>query len=298
MTEQRARTEIARAFPELPVRDVAFLGEGVDSNAYLVNDEWVFRFPKREAVARALNREVALLPKLAGRLPVATPRFAYVGRQTGSGLLFAGYRLIRGEPLTAELYGSLAEPDQERLHTTLAAFLRGVHSFPVADAAAAGVEELSTREWVGSSWSGGRAQVLALLTPHDGAALARLIEGFLGDARNFANTPRLLYGDFAPEHVLYDADSNGIVGVIDWGDLAIGDPDYDLLYLRQDYGEGFVRRLLGHYPHPEPGRLFEKLRVFDACDHVNTIAASHRDPAEPEAVRESVTALGEILKQE
>lgn len=68
-----------------------------------------------------------------------------------------------------------------------------------------------------------------------------------------------------------------------------------MLYLRQDYGEDFVRRLLGHYQHPEPAHLFQKLRVFDACDHVNTIAASHRDPAECEVVRESVTALGEIL---
>ena len=124
------------------------------------------------------------------------------------------------------------------------------------------------------------AQVLALLTPRDGAALARLIEGFLAEARNFAYTPRLLYADFAQEHVLYDAGARGIVGVIDWGDLATGDPDYDMLYLRQDYGEDFVRRLLGHYQHPEPAHLFQKLRVFDACDHVNTIAASHRDPAE------------------
>lgn len=73
MTEQCARTDIA-AFPELPVRDVAFLGKGVFSHAYLVNDKWVFRFPKREAAARALSREVALLPKLAGRLPGGTKR--------------------------------------------------------------------------------------------------------------------------------------------------------------------------------------------------------------------------------
>lgn len=81
ISEQRARTEIARAFPELPVRDIPFLGAGMDSDAYLVDDEWVFRFPKREAAARALGQEVAVRPKLAGRLPMATPRFAYVGQR-------------------------------------------------------------------------------------------------------------------------------------------------------------------------------------------------------------------------
>jgi aminoglycoside 2''-phosphotransferase len=292
--EQRVRTELAQAFPDLPVRDVAFLGSGVDSAAYLVNGEWVFRFPKRAAAARALGREVALLTSLAEYLPVAVPRFAYLGRQAGTGRLFAGYPIIRGQPLTADLFLSLAETDQERVLATLAGFLRGVHGFPVAAAAAAGVPELSTRAWVRSRWSRGRASVLALLAPRDAAALAGLIRGFLGDARNFAYRPCLLYADFAPEHILYDVDRKSIAGIIDWGDLAIGDPDFDLLYLRQDYGEAFVRRLLAHHPHPEPARLLEKLRVFDACDHVMTIAAGQA-AADRAAIDESVAALGEIL---
>jgi aminoglycoside 2''-phosphotransferase len=297
VSKQWARTEMAPAFPDLPVRHIAFLGAGVDSEAYLVNDEWVFRFPKREAAARALDREVALLPKLAGRLPVAVPRFTYLGHQSGSGLLFAGYRLIPGEPLTAELFSCLAFSDQERVLATLADFLRSAHSFPVGEAAAAGVAELYSRDWVEACWAGGQALVLPLLAPRAGAALVRLIEGFLGDAQNFAYTPCLLYADFAPEHVLYDAAARAIVGIIDWGDLAIGDPDYDLLYLRQDYGEEFVHRLLGHYPHPEPARLLEKQRVFNACDHINTIVSARGDPAELEAIQESVAALGEIVER-
>ncbi len=217
MAEQRARAEIPRAFPELPVRDVAFLGAGLDSDAYLVNDEWVFRFPKREAVARALNREVALLSKLAGRLPVATPRFAHIGHQTGSGLLFAGYRLIRGS----------RSP---------------------------------------------RSSMVPSPTPTR--------SGFLPRSRRACGA------------------STAFRSLMHWGDLATGDPDYDLLYLRQDYGEHFVRRLLGHYPHPEPVRLFRKLRVFDACDHVTTIVASRRDLAEHDAIHEAMTALGELLEQE
>jgi aminoglycoside 2''-phosphotransferase len=171
-----------------------------------------------------------------------------------------------------------------------------VHGFPVAAAAAAGVQELSTRAWVESCWSRGQAPVLALLGPRDGAALARLIESCLGEARSFAYRPCLLYADFAPERILYDADGRAIVGTIDWGDLAIGDPDFDLLYLRQDYGEAFVRRLLGHYPHPEPGRLLRKLRVFAACDQVATIASSQGAAGRAD-IEEAVAAVGEILAQ-
>ena len=298
MAEERIRTEIERAFPELPVRGIAFLGWGIDSDAYLVNDAWVFRFPNRLEVARALSREIAMLPKLAGRLPIAIPRFDFIGRQTGNRLLFAGYRLIRGEPLTVECFDSLTLADQERVLATLAAFLQAVHRFQITEAAAIGLEEISTREWVEECLVSGKARVLPLLAPRDREALVNLFADFLADTRNFANTPHLLYADFAPQHILYDADARDIAGIIDWGDLEIGDPDFDLLYLRQDYGEEFVRRLLGHFPHPEPARLFEKLRVFDACDHVDMIVDALGNPVEHDAVDESVTALGELLKRE
>ena len=135
--------------------------------------------------------------------------------------------------------------------------------------------------------------MLPLLAPPEGAALVRLIEGFLGDAQNFAYTSSLLYAD-SPEHVLYDADARRIVGIIDWGDLATGDPDFDLLYLRQDYGEAFVARLLDHYAHPDPARLFEKLRVFDACDQINTIV-ERGSVADEDSVYEATAALRAIL---
>jgi aminoglycoside 2''-phosphotransferase len=159
------------------------------------------------------------------------------------------------------------------------------------------VEELSTREWVEVCWSQGRAELLPLLAPRDGLALAHLIERFLADERNFAYTPCLLYADFAPEHVLYDRAAKAVTGIIGWGDLTIGDPDYDLRYLYQDYGEDFVRRLLAHHPHAEPARLLAKLRVFNVCDHIQTIAASRRNRSEGHAVHEAARALSELLHQ-
>ena len=295
--EQRVRSEIEQAFPELKVQDLVFLGAGVDSEAYVINGEWVFRFPKREAVARALGREVALLPRLAGRLPLAIPEFAYLGHQASSGLLFAGYRLIPGEPLTPGLFASLANSQQEQVLATLAAFLVGVHGFPLTEATAVGLEALSTRAWVTDSWSRGRARDLPLLGADDGSQLDRLVQSFLADERNFASGPCLLYADFAPEHVLYDSAIGAITGIIDWGDLAIGDPDFDLLYLHQDYGREFVQRLLRHHSHPEPERLLAKLRVFDVCDHVNTIVDSLQDaPSEP-TVQEATEALRALLRQ-
>src|SRR5436309_124367 len=54
---------------------VVEVGEGYDFKVLLVDDEWVFRFARRQGVVAALETEVALLPALAAALPVAVPRF-------------------------------------------------------------------------------------------------------------------------------------------------------------------------------------------------------------------------------
>jgi hypothetical protein len=41
-----------------------------------VNDELVFRFPKRDTCWTELHREIAFLEDVAEHLPVAVPRYA------------------------------------------------------------------------------------------------------------------------------------------------------------------------------------------------------------------------------
>lgn len=56
---------IAGRFPELQLGALGPLGDGWDNSVRLVEDRWVFRFPRR-AIARAgVERELALLPRLA-----------------------------------------------------------------------------------------------------------------------------------------------------------------------------------------------------------------------------------------
>jgi aminoglycoside 2''-phosphotransferase len=290
------RAEIARAFPKLEIGSVSFLGAGVDSAAYLINEEWVFRFPKGPDVSDALAREIALLPKLAPQLPVAVPQFEHVGRQSGSGLLFVGYRLIPGEPLEPDLFEALSDDTQQRVLQTLADFIQFVHAVPIGAARQAGVEPLSTRDLVGSTWAAARELALARLAPADGAALTAMIQRFLADGANFAGPDCLLYADFAPEHILYDRAAERITGIIDWGDMAIGDPDYDLTYLYQDYGPAFVERLLAYLPHPDPDRLFEKLRVFCAYDYLHDVAQAQTGEKSEADLEEAVAGLCELVR--
>jgi aminoglycoside 2''-phosphotransferase len=62
-----------------------------------------------------------------------------------------------------------------------------------------------------------------------------------------------------------------LTGVIDFGDIAVGDPDYDLAFLAHRLGSDFIAGLLSHHPHADPVRLMEKIRsfvLFNAIDDV------------------------------
>ena len=83
---------------ELDVKDAVVLDEGWDFFCYLINETFVFRFPKRRAEAERLIEEKAFLATL--KLTTKTPHFDFwVDRPVGFHLPFAGYPLLSGTPL-------------------------------------------------------------------------------------------------------------------------------------------------------------------------------------------------------
>jgi aminoglycoside phosphotransferase (APT) family kinase protein len=88
---------IANALGNSP-RTILEIDDGYDFEVAIVDDDWVFRFPRRVGVEEALRLEIVLLPLLAPALPVDVPVFEHISRDP----LFVGYRLIRGEPLVDE----------------------------------------------------------------------------------------------------------------------------------------------------------------------------------------------------
>jgi aminoglycoside phosphotransferase (APT) family kinase protein len=87
----------------------------------LLDGEWVLRVPVTANAQRTLRRELALLEDLAPALSLPIPAIAHVARRDGQ-LLLAGYRAIRGEPLTHERTRALPAAAQHDILSSLAAF--------------------------------------------------------------------------------------------------------------------------------------------------------------------------------
>ena len=197
---------IADALGQSP-RTILEIDDGYDFEVAIVDDEWVFRFPRRAGVEEALALEIVLLPLLAPALPVNVPSFEHISRDP----LFVGYRLIRGEPLVDE--------DADGVH----AFLETLHAL---DPSSLPVQHLEWVEAYREQCAEFERLVLPLLDKDLRPQAKRLFSG----AETLVDfEPVLIHADLGPEHLLVR--DGRLAGVIDWGDARLGDPALDYAWL-------------------------------------------------------------------
>ena len=251
------REAIRAAFPDLRVETCAWLAEGWDSVACEVNGALVFRFPKRPEVAAILERELCLTRQLLPELPAPLPDVLYVAPRGGlADLPFAGYPKLGGVGLDA-LPHALHEASP--LAPQLAAFLSGLHQFPLARVVECGFSAAAWSDWV-DHWLAFRARFkadeAALLDPTERAAAGRLWDDFIAELTRTERRVALIHGDLALEHILVSPAGDALTGVIDWGDATIGDPALDFAAFVAHAGRGFVAAMLTRYePPPDDGLL-------------------------------------------
>lgn len=205
MTPER-RQLIADALGHSPTAIVE-IDEGYDFEVAIVDDEWVFRFPRRSGVERPLEVEIELLPVIAPALPVDVPSFEHVSRAP----LFVGYRLIRGAPLVDE------DADGVR------AFLEALHALDPSEL------PVDPDDWV-QAYRDQCAEFERLVFPildQDTRAEARRLFSDVETLVGFE--PALVHADLGPAHLLVR--DGRLAGVIDWGDVRVGDPALDYSWL-------------------------------------------------------------------
>ncbi|MFI1198337.1 phosphotransferase [Streptomyces sp. BHT-5-2] len=203
--------------------------DGWDSAARLVGGRWVERRPRRPEVADRLRTETRLMPWLAPQLPLPVP----VPAVAADDPLMVRHAVVPGEPLSAPVAAHGRQ---------LGAFLRALHAADTTEAVRRGVPSAERarheRAEVVREFT---ARVLPLLPAHRRRpAFALLAQVAVLPART------LVHGDLGPEHVL--AREGRLTGVIDFGDVHIGDPAIDLAWALHNTPPAFADALAATYP--------------------------------------------------
>src|SRR5947209_8371778 len=111
VSSELATELIASQFPQLAPITLHPFGAGWDNTAYLVNGEFVFRFPRRQLGADCLANEIRILPHLEGRVPLPLPFPEFIAFPTPDfPWPFAGYRKLAGRTACA-----VALDEQQRI---------------------------------------------------------------------------------------------------------------------------------------------------------------------------------------
>jgi aminoglycoside phosphotransferase (APT) family kinase protein len=259
LTPEIARGAITASFPTIDTNDLEYLGWGWDFEVYATRDGWAFRFPRRAHCAEVFDWERRVIDLAARALgpKVNAPCIELIG-EPGGGFpyRFSAHRLIQGntaEALTADVMPVFARE--------IGAALGALHAVSEADARSAGLvaidlDDIGRTEWIERGLAGAE-RLLGIDDVVDEAA--RWAAHVATPIPRFSGPLRFVHQDLGPDHIIVDATTGRIAGIIDWTDAILGDPARDFVFLVAWLGWDFAEEVLHAYPHHVDDGFRERL---------------------------------------
>ncbi len=235
--------------PNLQLQTLTLNQTGQYNDVLIVNGDLIFRFARVSAAASTLQRELALLRYLQGRLPLAIPNPIIPCAQPGAtDVAFMGYRMLPGKPLWREDFATIATQHGDTIACQLAGFLYALHHTPAPSIT---LPLADTRQEWAELYARIQAQLFGYLHPKARRQVAQHFESFLANPNQSTFQPTLRHGDFGTSNILYDPESASVTGIIDFSSAGLGDPAVDFAALLASYGEAFYAQCCPHYPEME-----------------------------------------------
>jgi aminoglycoside phosphotransferase (APT) family kinase protein len=221
---------LERQFPQLVPIQLRPLSEGWDNSLFLVNETYVFRFPRRKIAVDLIEMENRMLPPLSSHLPVPIPNPCFIGQPTKEyPFPFSGYPKLTG---TVPYMMHLTDEQRTQSAVRWAEFLRILHGIPTHQALEWGIARSDDmgRMDVDKRIPMFIAKVEEVHTQgliDNPYALLHITESVPTTEYVKQQCSTVVHGDLNFRNFLVN-DEGGLCGVIDWGDAHIGHPAVDL----------------------------------------------------------------------
>ena len=282
-----AAAVVAAQFPELRPVEAAFLGDGCDSSAFLINGRWLFRFPKRADVEQQLLLEQRILPRLAAHAPLPIPEYRFLGHPSPAFLFhFGGYPRLPGTPAIR-----LAQAATASLARDVGRFLSWLHAVPARDLADVPIPSQDLGGLIDEVRADALGDFPLLGSVTTDAPLDEWY-AYLTAPPPTACGPGeavLLHNDFAAEHVLVD-EAGAVTGVIDWSDLALGDRSIDFAGVLHWGGRPLLEAVRPHYDGALDDAGLARAMYLAACRGVMDVVFGV-ERARPEYIAAGLRAM-------
>jgi aminoglycoside phosphotransferase (APT) family kinase protein len=221
---------LAEQHPDLQSLSIQFVDAGWDNAMFRLGDRLAARLPRRAIAARLIENEQHWLPQLSKQFPLAVPVPLRVG--VPNSLYPWHWSVIPWLP------GHTA--DEIRLNANhaqqFALFLKALHIEAPDNAPKNPVRGVPLIERV--TMLNERMQRLAAQTTMITPTIRALWQQAVDVPIDIE--PTWIHGDLHPRNLLVD--EGGVTGVIDWGDLSVGDRATDLAALYYLFPEQHLRQ--------------------------------------------------------
>ena len=221
-----------------PVESIVRINEGWTHIVLEVNGKWLFRFV-RDPSNTQLAVEQAFLPLLKDHSPVPIPEILY------SGADFIAYEKIEGVKFSESVFLSLGRRERTSHAAALGDFLSCLHAFSFEH------RDLKTAPSGGGDfWE----ELWPAAAPRLQSDIRKRAEGYfcraLPRVESAAFRNVVTHSDFGTGNVLIDAAGSKLTGVIDFGDIGLGDPAADFSTFYRRFGKRFAEDMVQAYRLP------------------------------------------------
>lgn len=212
---------IQEQFPQWATLEIVpVVQSGWDNRTFRLGNELLIRMPSAQKYANQVEKEQKWLPRLAPYLPLKIPTVVAKGAP-GEGYPWSWsiYGWLEGEPVVVA-----AQLDLESIAYDLAVFLRALQQIDATQGPAAGADNF---------YRGGALSVYDEQVHHALACLKDKTDTVIAHriwvdacASAWKHSPVWVHGDISRGNLLVQA--GRLAAVIDFGQLAVGDPACDL----------------------------------------------------------------------
>lgn len=243
---------LTHQFPTLPIQTLRCIGEGWDNKVYLINEEFIFRFPRRNIAIQLIERENAVLTKLQSIQEVAIPNPIYLGNASEYyPYPFHGYRMISGQ---SGCHAYLTPQQRIASIVPLTAFLKQLHQINATQALALGAKpQVFDRTDVHTATTTLTEVVQKIIARKIAFIDMSIFQNEIDTALQIPLAREeqcLIHGDLYCRHLMFN--EGQLRGIIDWGDVGINNKAVDLAVLWSFYPSSCHAYFLTHYGEVDP----------------------------------------------
>ena len=228
---QIAKKKIESDFPNLNILEISKIGEGWDNEAYLVNNEIVFRLPKegkdnffdKERIQHTQS-EIKLLKSIENKLPVLIPKVTHVAPDS----LYYGYEFLPGERVTESVL-STEKKKKDFAKLWIKATLNMEKSLDIEEAKIIGLRPFTSNEY--------RLEQIKKVIDSNllNSNMLSIAKGTLKNYISAWNSARkvFVHADMGFFNWVYSKENN-TYAIIDWSDACIAPIEFHMYRLIED----------------------------------------------------------------